>query len=80
MRLEYRIPSRGLLGYRNEFLTDTRGEGIINAVFDGYEPYKGEITRRFTGSLVAFETGESSTYGLFNAQDRGCLLYTSRCV
>lgn len=73
MRLAYRIPSRGLLGYRNEFLTDTRGEGIINAVFDGYEPYKGEITRRFTGSLVAFETGESSTYGLFNAQDRGTL-------
>ncbi len=73
MKLEYRVPSRGLLGYRNEFLTDTKGEGILNAVFDGYQPYKGEITRRFTGSLVAFETGESSAYGLFNAQDRGTL-------
>ncbi len=73
MRLEYRIPSRGLFGYRNEFLTDTRGEGILNAVFDCYQPYKGEITRRQNGSLIAFETGEAVTYGLYNAQERGTL-------
>ncbi len=73
MRLEYRIPSRGLLGYRSEFLTDTQGEGIMNSIFDGYEPFKGEITRRHTGSLIAFETGESITYGLYNAQERGSL-------
>ena len=73
MRLEYRIPSRGLLGYRSEFLTDTQGEGIMNSIFDGYEPFKGEITRRHTGSLIAFETGESITYGLYNAQERGAL-------
>ena len=73
MRIEYRIPARGLLGYRSELLTDTRGEGIINSVFDTYEPYKGDIQRRFTGSLVAFETGEAVTYGLFNAQGRGAL-------
>ncbi len=73
MRIEYIIPSRGLLGYRSELLTDTRGEGILNSVFLDYQPYKGDIQRRFTGSLVAFETGESITYGLFNAQGRGSL-------
>ncbi|MCI6646320.1 MAG: translational GTPase TypA [Oscillospiraceae bacterium] len=67
------VPSRGLFGYRNEFLTDTKGEGILASVFEKYEPFKGEIQRRSTGSLVAFETGESVTYGLFNAQERGVL-------
>jgi len=67
------VPSRGLFGYRNEFLTDTKGEGILASVFEKYEPFKGEIARRSTGSLVAFETGESVTYGLFNAQERGVL-------
>ncbi len=71
MRLEYIIPSRCLFGYRSEFLTDTRGEGILNSVFEGYTPLKGEITRRFTGSLAASEDGESTSYGLYNAQDRG---------
>ena len=69
--LEFKIPSRGLMGYRQQFLTDTNGNGIMNSVFDGYEPYKGEIPRRIQGSLVVFETGETSTYGLFNAQERG---------
>lgn len=73
MRLEFRIPARGLFGYRNEFLTDTKGEGIMSSVFDSYEPYKGDIQRRATGSLISFETGESITYGLFNAQERGQL-------
>jgi len=73
MRLEYRVPSRGLFGYRNDFLTDTRGQGIMSSVFDGYAPLTGEISRRQTGSLVAFETGEAVTYGLFNAQERGQL-------
>ncbi len=73
MRLEYMIPARGLLGYRNEFLTDTRGEGIMNSVLSGYEPYKGDITKRFTGSLVSFDTGEAVGYGLFKIQDRGAL-------
>lgn len=73
MRLEYLIPSRGLFGYRSEFLTDTHGEGILNTIFEGYQPYKGEITRRQFGSLIAFETGESITYGLYNAQERGTL-------
>ena len=73
MRLEFLIPSRGLFGYRNEFLTDTRGEGIMSSVFDGYAPYKGEIQKRGTGSLIAHETGEAVSYGLFNAQDRGAL-------
>ena len=76
MRLEFIIPSRGLFGYRNEFLTDTKGEGILNTLFDGYQPYKGEISRRSCGSLVAFETGEAVTYGLFNAQERGDLFIT----
>ena len=71
MRLQYSIPARGLLGYRSEFLTDTRGEGVLNTVFDGYAPVKGEIVRRFSGSLVASETGEAVAYGLFNAQERG---------
>ena len=73
MKIEYLIPARGLLGYRSEFLTDTRGEGIINSLFDGYQPYKGEITMRYTGSLTASEAGEATSYGLYNAQDRGAL-------
>ncbi len=73
VRLEYKIPARGLIGYRSEFLTDTRGNGIMNHVFHGYEPYKGEIKRRLRGALVAWEAGESVTYGLYNAQERGNL-------
>ncbi len=73
MRIEFLVPSRGLFGYRNEFLTDTRGEGIMNAIFHGYAPYKGDIPRRQDGSLIAFEAGESVTYGLYNAQERGQL-------
>ena len=72
-RLEFSIPARGLIGYRGEFLTDTKGNGIINTSYDGYAPYKGEISYRKQGSLIAFETGESVTYGLFSAQDRGTL-------
>ncbi|MCR4999103.1 MAG: translational GTPase TypA [Lachnospiraceae bacterium] len=72
-RIEFKIPSRGLIGYRGEFMTDTKGNGIINTIFDGYEPFKGEIAYRKQGSLIAFETGESVTYGLFSAQDRGTL-------
>ena len=70
-RLEYNIPARCLIGYRSEFMTDTRGEGIMNSTFNGYSPYKGEITRRFTGSLVASEAGEATSYGLYNTQERG---------
>ena len=73
MKLEFLVPSRGLFGYRNEFLTDTKGEGIMASVFECYAPMKGEIQRRNSGSLVSFETGESVTYGLFNAQERGVL-------
>ncbi len=73
IRLEFEIPTRGLLGYRSEFITDTKGEGIINAVFAGFAPFKGDIPTRNRGSLVAFETGESNTYGLYNAQERGTL-------
>ena len=73
MRVEFNVPSRGLFGYRSEFLTDTRGEGILNTVFDCYAPYKGDIPRRLSGSLIAFETGETVTYGLYNAQERGAL-------
>ena len=73
MRVEFLIPSRGLFGYRNEFLTDTKGEGIMASVFETYAPYKGDLSRRNTGSLIAFESGESVTYGLFNAQERGSL-------
>lgn len=72
-RLEFLIPSRGLIGYRGEFMTDTKGNGIINTVFQGYAPFKGEIQYRKQGSLIAFESGESVTYGLFNAQERGTL-------
>ena len=72
-RLEFLVPSRGLFGYRSEFLTDTRGEGIMSSVLDSYAPQKGEIERRLTGSLIAFETGEACSYGLFNAQERGAL-------
>ncbi len=71
--LEFRIPSRGLMGYRQQFLTDTNGNGIMNSVFDGYEPYKGDIPQRVQGSLVVFENGETTGYGLFNAQDRGAM-------
>ena len=73
MKIEFLVPARGLFGYRNEFLTDTKGEGIMASVFDSYAPFKGELSRRNTGSLIAFETGESVTYGLFNAQERGAL-------
>ena len=73
VKMEFIIPSRGLFGYRNEFMTNTRGEGIMNSVFYNYGEYKGEVEQRSTGSLVAFETGESVTYGLFNAQERGVL-------
>lgn len=73
IKMEFLVPSRGLFGYRNEFLTDTRGEGILATVFDSYSPMKGDVQRRNTGSLIAFETGESVGYGLFNAQDRGAL-------
>ncbi|WP_322199946.1 translational GTPase TypA [Acutalibacter intestini] len=69
--MEFRIPARGLMGYRSEFLTDTNGNGIMNHVFEGYEPYKGDISQRQQGSIIAFETGESTAYGLFYAQDRG---------
>jgi len=73
MRLEFLIPSRGLFGYKSEFLTDTKGEGIMSSVFAEYAPYKGEIPRRSIGSLISYETGEAVTYGLFNAQERGAL-------
>ncbi|MDR0946454.1 MAG: translational GTPase TypA [Ruminococcus sp.] len=73
MKIEFKIPSRGLFGYKSEFLTDTKGEGIMNSVYEDYEPYRGDIPKRSTGSLVAFETGDAVTYGLFNAQERGRL-------
>ena len=72
-RLEFAIPSRGLIGYRGEFMTDTKGNGIMNSIFDGYGPYKGDIQYRKQGSLIAFEAGEAITYGLYNAQERGTL-------
>ena len=72
-RLEFKVPSRGLFGYRSEFLTDTRGEGIMSSVLDSYAPMKGEVERRLTGSLIAFESGDACSYGLFNAQERGAL-------
>ncbi|MBQ3064924.1 MAG: translational GTPase TypA [Clostridia bacterium] len=78
MHIEYEIPTRCLFGYRSEFLTDTRGEGIMNAMFDSYQPYCGEIIRRFTGSLIASETGESTSYGVFNAQDRGIMFISNQ--
>lgn len=73
MKMEFSIPARGLFGYKSEFLTDTKGEGIMSSIFDGYEKYKGEIPRRNTGSLISFETGDAVTYGLYNAQERGAL-------
>ena len=73
MKIEFLIPARGLFGYRSDFLTDTKGEGIMASVFDSYAPYKGDISRRGTGSMISFDTGESVTYGLFNAQERGTL-------
>lgn len=73
VRLEFRIPARGLIGFRGDFMTSTKGTGIINTIFDGYGPYKGDMMYRSQGSLIAFETGTSITYGLFNAQDRGTL-------
>ena len=76
MKLEFLIPSRGLFGYRNEFLTDTKGEGILASVFERYEPYKGDINRRSTGSLIAWETGEAVAYGIWNAQERGAMFIT----
>ena len=72
-RIEYLMPTRCLIGYRSEFLTDTKGEGIMNTLFDSYQPYKGEVTTRFTGSLIASETGKATSYGLFNSQDRGAM-------
>ncbi|MEG1408009.1 MAG: translational GTPase TypA, partial [Ruthenibacterium sp.] len=74
MRVEFRIPSRGLFGYRSEFLTDTHGEGILNTIFDGYDEWRGEISGRSTGSLISFETGVAVAYGIFNAQARGSML------
>lgn len=71
MKIEYKIPTRCLLGYRSMFMTTTRGEGIMNTVFDSYEPFRGEIQLRFTGSLVASEDGETTSYGLYNTQERG---------
>ena len=76
-RIEFLVPARGLFGYKSEFLTNTKGEGIMSHVFEGYMPYKGDIDRRSTGSLISFETGEAVTYGLFNAQERGQLFITS---
>ena len=76
MKLEFLVPSRGLFGYRNEFLTDTKGEGILASVFERYEPYKGDINRRSTGSLIAWETGEAVAYGIWNAQERGAMFIT----
>jgi GTP-binding protein len=77
MRLEFIVPSRGLFGYRSEFLTDTRGEGIMSSVLEGYAPYKGDVTRRQNGSLIAFESGEAVTYGLHAAQERGILFISA---
>lgn len=79
-RLEYLVPTRCLFGYRSEFMTDTHGEGIINTIFDSYQPYKGDVTTRFTGSLIASETGESTSYGVFNAQDRGQMFIGAQCA
>ncbi|MCX7923927.1 MAG: translational GTPase TypA [Clostridia bacterium] len=76
MRLEFRIPARGLIGYRSEFLTDTKGNGIMNHIFHGFEPYKGDIPTRTRGSMIAWEDGEAVTYGLYNAQERGSLFIT----
>jgi GTP-binding protein len=77
MRLEFKIPARSLIGYRSEFLTDTKGNGIMNHIFNGFEPYKGEISGRQRGSMAAWEEGEAVTYGLYNAQERGTLFIES---
>lgn len=77
MRLEFDIPSRGLFGFKSELLTLTRGEGVMSSIFLEYQPYKGDFPRRKTGSLIAFETGEAVTYGLFNAQERGVLFVSA---
>ena len=76
VKLEFLVPSRGLFGYRNEFLTDTKGEGILASVFEKYEPYKGDIARRSTGSLIAWEQGEACAYGIWNSQERGAMFIT----
>ena len=76
MKMEFLVPSRGLFGYRNEFMTDTKGEGIMASVFDSYQPYKGDLVRRHTGSLIAHETGEAVAYGIWNAQERGVMFIT----
>ena len=76
MKVEFLVPARGLFGYRNEFLTDTKGEGILASVFEKYAPYKGDIARRSTGSLIAWETGEAVAYGIWNAQERGAMFIT----
>ena len=76
MKMEFLVPSRGLFGYRNEFLTDTKGEGILASVFEDYEPFKGDLARRHTGSLIAHETGEAVAYGIWNAQERGVMFIT----
>ena len=76
MKVEFLVPARGLFGYRNEFLTDTKGEGILASVFEKYDVYKGDIARRNTGSLIAFETGEAVAYGIWNAQERGQMFIT----
>ena len=78
VRLEFLIPSRGLFGYRSEFMTDTRGEGIMSAVYEKYEPVKGDIPHRSVGALVCFEAGEATSYGLFNTQERGTLFITAQ--
>ena len=80
IKMEFTVPARGLFGFKNEFLTDTKGEGVMNQLFDCYAPYKGAIPRRYTGSLVAYETGEAAAYGLFNAQDRGQLFITPQTM
>ncbi|MEG0804466.1 MAG: translational GTPase TypA, partial [Pygmaiobacter sp.] len=77
MRVEFRIPARGLFGYRSEFLSATRGEGILNTIFDGYGEYKGELPTRVNGSLISFEQGTAVTYGLYNAQERGVLFISA---
>ncbi len=79
MRLIFVIPARGLFGYRSEFLSDTRGEGVLNTYFEGYAPFKGELSRRSLGSMVSFETGDATSYGLYGAQDRGALLIEPAC-
>ena len=76
IKMEFLVPSRGLFGYRNEFMTDTKGEGILASVFEEYQPYKGDLARRHTGSLIAHETGEAVAYGIWNAQDRGVMFIT----